>query len=209
MFIAAACALALVGCRLQRSWLTVIGLVIATAKPQLSFPLLLFIPWFEPRQRKAFLVAAAIVVLPCIYAAMVDAHFIQSCLDSISRCAALQVNNPAVEIGGAALFLRMGVSTFSSQILGIACSLAVLFFAARMLHRSGETLSRDPAAIMLLNLLHWTCNADSRVRFLLLFFGHCASCHHEARRSGCSAASRSVRLAPGAMAWHLSSGRPR
>lgn len=34
VFIAAACAMALVGCRLQRPWLTVIGLAIATAKPQ-------------------------------------------------------------------------------------------------------------------------------------------------------------------------------
>ncbi len=81
---------------------------------------------------------------------MVDSHFIQSCLDSIGRCAALQVNDPAVEIGSAALFLRMGISQFSSQILGVLCCLAVLFLAARLLHRSRETLSGNPAAIMLL-----------------------------------------------------------
>lgn len=41
VFIAAACALAIVGCRLGRMWLTVVGLVVATAKPHLSGPLIL------------------------------------------------------------------------------------------------------------------------------------------------------------------------
>jgi hypothetical protein len=150
VFIAAACALALVGCRLQWPWLTVIGLVIATAKPQLSFPLLLFIPWFEPKQRKAFLLAAAIVVLPFVYAAMVDPHIVQSCLNSVASYGSIPANNPAMELGSAAILSRMGISRSSSQMLGVLCSLAVLFLAARMLHRSGRTLSGDPATIMLL-----------------------------------------------------------
>jgi hypothetical protein len=150
VFIAAACALALVGCRLQRPWLTVIGLVIATAKPQLSFPLLLFIPWFEPKQRRACLLAGAIVVLPCAYAAMVDSHIVQSYLNSVASYSATPVNNPAFEVGSAALFLRMGISPSSSQILGVLCCLAVLFLAARVLHRSRQTLSGDSAAIVLL-----------------------------------------------------------
>jgi hypothetical protein len=44
---------ALVGIRTRQPWLTVIGMVIATAKPQLSFPLLPFLAAFQLREWKA------------------------------------------------------------------------------------------------------------------------------------------------------------
>jgi len=103
VFIAAACALALVGSKLNRSWLTVVGLIVATAKPQLSFPLLLFIPLFEPRQRKAAIIALTIILIPLAYSAMIDPHIVRSYMDIVGSNRSLDVNDPAIQIGIAGL----------------------------------------------------------------------------------------------------------
>jgi hypothetical protein len=149
VFVAAACAIALVGSRLQRPWLTVIGLVLATAKPQLSLPLLLFIPFFERRQRKAFIVAAAVIALPCAYAALIDPHIVQSYRNAVNSYGSTQLNDPANQIGIVSLLARIGIGIPISQIIGVICCLAVLFLAATLLLRSNETLSRSPLAMML------------------------------------------------------------
>ena len=149
VFIAAACAIALVGSRLQRPWLAVIGLVIATAKPQLSLPLLIFMPLFERRQRKAFLIAAAVIALPCAYAASIDPHIVQSYRDTVYSYGSVQINDPANQIGAVSLLARIGIGSPTSRIIGVICCLAVLFLAARLLLRSRESLSSSPLAMML------------------------------------------------------------
>jgi hypothetical protein len=149
VFVATACAVVLVGSRLQRPWLMVIGLVLATAKPQLSLPLLLFIPFFERRHRKAFIIAAAVIALPCAYAAFIDPHILQTFRDSVKSYGSVQLNDPANQIGTFSLLGSIGIGHPSSQIIGVICCLAVLFLAARLLLKSHETLGGSPLAMML------------------------------------------------------------
>jgi hypothetical protein len=150
VFVAAAGALALVGARLQRTWLTVVGLVVASAKPHVSGPIILCIALFEPRQRKAVLIAAVIAALVCGYAALVDSNLISSYLGSVVTYKSLATNDPAGQVGLVSLFLRIGVSTQFAQVCGLGGLLAVLGLVALLLRRYPiERLSESSTAMML------------------------------------------------------------
>jgi hypothetical protein len=150
VFIAAACAIAILGCRLQRTWMTAVGLVIASAKPQISGPLLLFVPWFEPRQRRATAIAIAIVALLFVYAAMVDTDLIHNLHAAIHSYSTTPENNPAKLIGLVPSLLRVGIRSPIAWILGVASLLAVLGFAAWLLKTSNQTLSHSIPGMLLL-----------------------------------------------------------
>ena len=150
VFISAACALAIVGCRLGRMWLIVVGLVVATAKPHLSGPLILFILLFEPRQRRAVAIAAGVVAILVAYAAMVDSNLLHSYLGSIHAYNTLSVNDPARLLGAVSLFLRHGISPAAAEWLGILCLLLVLILTGWILKYSRGSLTRIPVALMLL-----------------------------------------------------------
>ena len=152
LFITAACALALVGCRLQRPWLTVIGLVVASAKPHLSGPMLLFIAVFEPGQRKAVAIALAVVAVIFGYAAAVDAHLLQSYVDSVRAYTSLTVNDPAKLTGFVALLLRLGLTQKAAEAGGVIALVGLLGFVAWYVRRAGKPLAQLPLAIMLLVL---------------------------------------------------------
>ena len=150
VFITAACALAIVGCRLGRMWLTVIGLVLATAKPHLSGPLILFVLLFEPRQRRALAIVAGVVAILVAYAAMVDSNLLHSYLDSIHTYNTLSQNDPAKQLGAVSLFLQFGIPLAAAQWLGILCLIIVLVLTACILKYSRESLTQVPIALMLL-----------------------------------------------------------
>jgi hypothetical protein len=149
VFIAAACALAIVGCRLGRTWLTIVGLVVATAKPHLSGPLILFILLFEPRQRRSVAIAVGIVAILVVYAATVDSNLLHSYLGSIHTYSTRPVNDPAKLLGLISLFLHFGISLAAAQLLGILCLFLVLVLAGWLLRYSGGSLTRTPVALML------------------------------------------------------------
>jgi hypothetical protein len=148
VFITAAGALALVGCRTHRTWLTVVGLVVATAKPQLSAPLLLFIALFEPGERRAVLIAMIIVAAVSFYAMAVDPHPLRNYLGSVHAYTALKVNNPFELIGAAPLLLRLGVEPSLVPIVGVASLIVILVTAAWLLRYSGQRFSANSTAIM-------------------------------------------------------------
>ncbi len=150
VFIAAAAALALLGCRLQKTWLTVVGLVIASAKPHLSGPLLLFIVVFEPRQRKAVYIAAGIAALIVGYAAAVDTNLISSYLGSVAAYGRLAVNDSARLIGLLPLLEGLGVSGLGAKLFAVCCLLAVMGLAVWLLRRRSASAFTDrELAVML------------------------------------------------------------
>jgi hypothetical protein len=150
VFIIAACAIAIVGCRIQSKWLTVVGLIIATAKPHISGPLILFILLFEPRGRRAIGIAAGFLVAVVAYAAVVDSNLFHSYLNSIHTYNALATNSPAKQIGVMPLLLHFGFSRELGQWFGGLCLILVLGQTALLLRRSRCSLTRVPLAIMLL-----------------------------------------------------------
>jgi hypothetical protein len=150
VFIAAAVAIAIVGCRCQRSWLTVLGFTIASAKPHLSAPALLLIPWLEPRQRSATLIGVGIAVGLCAYAVAVDPHFVHSYLSSMNNYNSVAENSPASEFGLVPLLLRSGVGRRVAQFIGLACAVSILGEIVWFVWRSGETLSSTPLGLMLM-----------------------------------------------------------
>ena len=152
VFVTAACAVALVGCRLQRSWLTVIGLVVASAKPHLSGPLLLFIVVFEPTQRRAVAIAVAIVAVIFGYAAAVDPDLLRSYIDSIRIYGSLATNDPSKQVGFAALLTRFGVEQKIAGIYGAVALASLLGFIGWYVWSSRRALTQLPLAVMLLVL---------------------------------------------------------
>jgi hypothetical protein len=150
VFITAACALAIVGCRLGRMWLTVVGLVVATAKPHISGPLILFIILFEPRQRRAVAVATGIVAILVAYSATVDSNLLHSYLRSMHIYNSVPQNDPARLLGAVSLFLHFGISLAVAQWLGILCLLLVLILTVWSIKYAHESLTRIPVALMLL-----------------------------------------------------------
>jgi hypothetical protein len=150
VFISAACAIALLGCRLHRSWMTVIGLAIASAKPHLSGPLLLFIALQERNQRLPVMVATAVCAMIFGYAAVVDSNLLSSYLSSIAVYNQLSVNDPAAQIGLAPLLLILGISPPVAALLGAACLAVTMGIAAWSLWTSKQRISSKPRVIMLL-----------------------------------------------------------
>lgn len=150
VFITAACALAIVGCRLGRMWLTVVGLVVATAKPHLSGPLILFILLFEPRQRRAVALAAGIIAILVAYSAAVDSNLMRSYLGSMHTYNSLSQNDPAKLQGAVSLLLHFGISLAVAQWLGILCLFLVLVLTGWFLRHTHQSLTRIPVVLMLL-----------------------------------------------------------
>jgi Glycosyltransferase family 87 len=150
VFIAAACALAVVGCRLQRPWMTVVGLVVASAKPHLSGPILLFIAASERPQRRAMLIAIAGAALICCYAALIDPNIVRSYLGSIAAYNSLASNDPTTQIGLVSLLVRGGTSLRVAQLAGASCLAVVMGLAAWLLWKSRQGLSSSTHVMMLL-----------------------------------------------------------
>ena len=150
VFVTASCALAIVGCRLERMWLTVVGLVVATAKPHISGPLILFILLFEPRQRRAVAIASGVIAILVAYAAIVDSNLLNSYLGSVHTYNTLSVNDPAKLLGAVSLFLGMGILPAVAQWLGVVCLLFVLALTVWLIRYSGGSITRIPLALMLL-----------------------------------------------------------
>jgi hypothetical protein len=125
-------------------------MLVASAKPQLSGPLLLMLLVFEPQQRRAIGIAALVGALIVAYAAAVDPNLPRSYLHSVQSYSALQANDPLQLIGLVSLLLRLGVPGSGAQLLGLIVLAGTLGIVAWRLHRSGRRLSEDPVAITLL-----------------------------------------------------------
>jgi len=150
VFIAAAVAIAIVGSRCQRSWLTVVGFTIAGFKPQLSAPALLLILWLERRQRPAALIGVGMWVGVSAYAIAIDPHFVQNYLNSLSRYHSVAENTLANEFGLVRLLVRCGLGHALAQIIGLTCAVSILGEIVWFVRRSGRTLSSTPLALMLM-----------------------------------------------------------
>jgi len=149
LFVAAAMAVTLVGCRLHRTWLIVAGIVIASAKPHLSGPLLLMIALFEPRQRKAIAIAVGVVAVVFAFAAIVDQHLLRSYMESMDAYKQLAANDPLKEIGFVSLLMHTGLPDGTAPALGAIGLTGVLALIGWRLLRSGRSLSHDAIAMML------------------------------------------------------------
>lgn len=152
VIVAAGCAMALVGCRFNRTWLTVLGLVLASAKPHLSGPLILFIALFEPRQRRAVYLAALLSALMIAYAAIVDPNLATSFMGSVNSYAGFSGNDPARLHGLVSLLRQAGASPESSAVAGAAALLGMMLFLAWNTWRSAQPLHQLPMVIALLLL---------------------------------------------------------
>jgi hypothetical protein len=150
VFVAAACALALVGCRLQRPWMTAVGVVIASAKPHLSGPILLFIAASERPQRRAIVIAVTAAALICCYAALIDTNIVRSYLESIATYNSLTANDPTSQVGLVSLLLRSGTSLHVARLLGAGCLAVIMGLVAWQLWKSRQRLSSNPHVMMLL-----------------------------------------------------------
>ncbi|HEY0757714.1 MAG TPA: glycosyltransferase family 87 protein [Acidisarcina sp.] len=150
VFVTAACAVALAGCRTGRAWLIVIGIVIATSKPHLSGPVLLFIFIFEPKMRRATWIAMGIVAGVFAYAAAVDRNLVTSYLNAMHTYAALPINDASHEIGLVSLLMRYGLAHKPAQVIGMLSLLLVMALTAWVIRRSGQTLTRSSLGMMLL-----------------------------------------------------------
>ena len=151
VFIAAAGVAALVGIRTRQPWLTVIGMVIATAKPQLSFPLLPFLAAFQLREWKA-LAAAAVTATAVAVAAVLDGNLVRNFQASLTSYSAADVNNVAKGFGFAGFLHGLGIPSSWASLLGILLCLAVLGRAAWVVIRAGKSPAAHPGVLVLLTL---------------------------------------------------------
>ena len=149
LLVAAACAVALLGCRLRRTWMVIAGAVIASAKPHLSAPILLFILLFEPAQRKSLIMAGGIILAFIAYAAALDGNFVANYLGSIRTYNAISNNDPRLQIGLSSFLARTDLSGLAMQVLGVV-ALALSLTVAGLLGRRTMPEKRSKALALIL-----------------------------------------------------------
>jgi hypothetical protein len=149
VLIAAACALALLGCRLQNRSMVIAGTVIASAKPHLSAPILLFILIFEPTQRKSMFIAGAIIMAFIAYAAVLDGNLLANYLGAIKTYNAISNNDPKLQIGLGSFLAYATLSPLVVQVLSVA-ALAISLTLAGVLYRRGDLGKRGSALALTL-----------------------------------------------------------
>ncbi len=135
LLITAACALALLGCQLQYRSMVIVGTVIASAKPSLSAPILLFIFLVEPSQRKSMLIAGAIIIGFIAYASALDGNLIAHYLAGIDAYNAFPKNGPKAEIGLGSLLASTQLSPRTTQVLSVGALAISLTLAGMVAHR--------------------------------------------------------------------------
>ena len=149
LLITAACALALLGCRLQNRAMVIAGAVIASAKPHLSAPILLFILMFEPAQRKSMLIAGGIIAAFIAYTAALGGNFFTDYLGGINAYNAISNNDPKAQIGLGSFLASTDLSPLAIQALSVAL-LAVSLALAGVLRRRGHLDGRRSAMVLTL-----------------------------------------------------------
>jgi Glycosyltransferase family 87 len=149
LLVTAACALALLGCRLHNRSMVIAGTVIASAKPQLSLPILLFIFLFESTQRKSMLIAGGIIVAFIAYAAELDGNFFEHYLGALKTYNAISNNDPKLQIGLGSFLANTELSAFTIQVLSVAV-LAISLTLAGVLYRRGDLGERGSGAALML-----------------------------------------------------------
>lgn len=149
LLVSAACALALLGCRLQNRSMVIAGTVIASAKPHLSAPILLFILLFEPTQRKSMFIAGAIIVAFIAYAAALDGNFFSNYLGALKTYSAISNNDPKLQIGLGSFLSNTRLSPLAVQVLSVAV-LAISLTLAGVLCRRGDLGGRGSALALTL-----------------------------------------------------------
>jgi len=149
LLISAACALALLGCRLQNRAMVIAGAVIASAKPHLSAPILLFILFFEPAQRKSMLIAGGIILALIAYTAALDGNFLADYISGLTVLNALSVNDPKAQIGLGSFLANTALSPLAAQVSSVAV-LAIALTLAGMLRRRDNLDGRQSALVLTL-----------------------------------------------------------
>jgi len=148
LLVAAACALALWGCRSRSRWMVIAGTVIASAKPHLSAPILLFLLLFEPAQRKSLFIAGGIIVAFIAYAAALDGNFFANYLGAIRAYNALSNNDPKLLIGLGYFLAGTNLSSLADQALGVV-AIGISLALAGLLYRRGELRAGNALALTL------------------------------------------------------------
>jgi Glycosyltransferase family 87 len=149
VLIASACALALLGCRLQNRSMVIAGTIIASAKPHLSAPILLFIFLFEPSQRKSMFIAGGVILAFIAYAAALDGNFLANYLGAIKTYSAMPNNDPKLQIGLGSYLANAELSPLADQVLSVAV-LAISLTLAGVLRRRGDLGERGSALALTL-----------------------------------------------------------
>jgi len=147
LLVTAACALAVLGCQLKNQSMVIAGTVMASAKPHLAAPILLFILLFEPAQRKSMLIAGGIVLAFIAYTAALDGNFFTHYLGAIRTYNALSNNDPKLQIGLGSFLANAKLSPLAGQVLSIAVLAASLTLAG-LLYRRGDPGARPLALVL-------------------------------------------------------------
>jgi hypothetical protein len=147
LLVTAACALAVLGCQLQKQSMVIAGTVIASIKPHLAAPVLLFILLFEPAQRRSMLIAGGIVLAFIGYSVALDGDFFNDYLGAIRNYNAISNNDPKLQIGLGSFLANARLNPLAGQVLSIAV-LAVSLTLAGLVYRRGDPGGR-PLALML------------------------------------------------------------
>jgi hypothetical protein len=153
LLVTAACALAVLGCRLQNRLMAIAGTVIASAKPHLSAPILLFILIFEPTQRRSMFIAGGIITAFIAYAAALDGNFLANYLSALKTYNAISSNDPKLQIGLGSFLANTELSPLVGQVLSVAV-LAISLTLAGVLYRKGDLGERGSA--LALSLVFFT-----------------------------------------------------
>jgi hypothetical protein len=153
LLVTAACAVALLGCRLQNRSMVIAGTVIASAKPHLSAPILLFILMFEPTQRKSMFIAGGIIMAFIAYAAALDGNFFANYLSALRTYSAISNNDPKLQIGLGSFLAYAGLPPLAGQVLSVTVLIISLTLAG-VLYRKGDLGER--ASALALTLVFFT-----------------------------------------------------
>jgi hypothetical protein len=149
LLVTAACALALLGCRLQNQLMVIVGTVIASAKPHLSAPILLFILMFEPTQRRSMFIAGAIIMAFIAFAAALDENFFANYLGAFKTYNAISNNDPKLQIGLGSFLAHTEMSPLAIQVVSLG-ALAISLTLAGVLRRRGDLGTRGSALALIL-----------------------------------------------------------
>jgi hypothetical protein len=149
VLIASACALAQLGCRLQNRSMVIAGTIIASAKPHLSAPILLFIFLFEPSQRKSMFIAGGVILAFVAYAAALDGNLLANYLGAIKTYSVMPNNDPKVLIGLGSFLANTELPSLAIQVLSVA-ALAISLCLAGLLRRRGDLGKRGSALALML-----------------------------------------------------------
>jgi len=167
LFAVAGAMLAIVACRFDRPFVIVAGIVMASSKPQLTAPVLLFLFLFQKKNRRAINAALALVALSGILMVIGNPAPLDSAVLTFRQYTRASVNYETNMYGLAALLRYWGAGQVLTHIVTAAVFFLIFTFVVYALRRRLSAdpffdISASPAAIAVLftlagviTAIHW------------------------------------------------------